>query len=82
MKTEIELVQKSNLIPMKTPAQLLRRIRLEAEANMLRERLRNNGYKTGEPADFEQWPKEHIAWQARLWYIGFALHNPSMPEVP
>ncbi len=58
----------------------LRTARLQAEANDLKERLAHNGYKPGEPVDLDTMPPEHQAWQARLWYIGFALTHPELPE--
>lgn len=60
----------------------LRRQRLEAEASDLQRRLVLNGYKLGEVFDPDTIPEEHKGWIARLWYIGFAMHNPALPEVP
>ena len=60
----------------------MREQRLKAEANDLKWRLWCNGYKEGEPFDPNTIPTEHKEWIARLWYIGFALHNRALPEVP
>lgn len=56
--------------------------RLNGEANDLKRRLANNGYKPLEPFDPETIPTEHQKWIARLWYIGRALIDRSLPEVP
>ena len=55
-----------------------RSARINAEVNDLQRRLRLNGYKPGEPIDWATWetmPPEHLAWQARLWWLGCAMHN-------
>lgn len=62
----------------------LRKARLTAEVSDLQRRLANNGYKAGEPMEWKDWnamPAEHHRWQTRLWYVGRALTDDSLPEV-
>jgi len=68
-------------IPQEQPKDL-RTVRLQAEANDLKGRLANNGYLPGEAFNPETMPDDCKAWQARLWYIGRALVDRSIPEVP
>lgn len=65
---------------MTTDPTTLRNLRLTAEANDLKRRFTLNGYKLGEPIDLSTMPTEHLKWQKRLWYIGAALNNKSLPE--
>lgn len=58
----------------------LRNQRILAEINQLQSRLKNNGYKCdgSETFDFDTIPGEHIDWIIRIWFLGYALHRPSM----
>ena len=62
----------------------LRRQRLTAEASDLQRTMRLNGFVPGAPcswSDLEANP-ECLQAQSRLWYIGYALSHPELPEVP
>jgi hypothetical protein len=62
----------------------MREARLKAEAADLQRRMRNNGFRPGEPVSWEELEADPsmVAAQSRLWYIGFALSHPEMAEVP
>ena len=60
-----------------------RRARLEAEAGDLQRTIREAGFHIGAPMSWaliESHPNLK-AWQSRLWYIGFAINHPELPEL-
>ena len=62
----------------------LREQRLRAEAVDLQRQLQLNGFIAGQPVSWTELEADPdmIRAQSRLWYIGFALSHPTMPEVP
>ncbi len=56
----------------------LRTQQILAEIKDLQTRLKNNGYKIGEPYDPDTIPEEHKEWIGRIWYLGRALTDPGI----
>jgi hypothetical protein len=61
---------------------IARRWRLKLEAKRLQGEMVKAGVKLGAPLSWEWFEKNPAmkAKQSRLWYIGYALHNPALPE--
>lgn len=59
----------------------LRKARINARINQIQTQLRNNGYRLDgtDLPPIGGWEKEACE---ELWYLGFALHNPALPEQP
>ena len=58
-----------------------RKHRLLTEAQGLQETIKKHGFVPGKPTSVAELKAKPEAFgaQMRLWYIGFAIHNPNMP---